>query len=120
MKPQRPSGRQCGPIQEEWELICTKRPTVFISFDLVVATLEVYAKKEIFRNANKVNVSKLFIAIVGCFACLFHFWWENNDSKSWQITPLREKTALGEEHNFWHHYAYETRLFVNGQKQTKR
>lgn len=107
-------------MHEERELICIKRPTVFISFDLVVATLGVYVEKEIFRNASKVNVSKMFIAIVGCFACLFLFWWENNDSKSWKITPLREKMALGEEHNFWYHYGYEMRLFVDGQEQIKR
>lgn len=107
-------------MHEEWELICIKRPTVFISFDLGVATLGVYVEKEIFRNANKVNVSKMFIAIVGCFTCLFLFWWENNASKSWKITPLREKMALGEEHNFWCYYGYEMRLFVDGQTRADK
>lgn len=62
----------------------------------------------------------MFIALVGCFACLFLFWWDNNHSKSWKITPLREKMALGAGHNLGGPCGYEMRLFVDGQEQTKR
>lgn len=66
------SVRQCGP-RKEWELICIETPKVSVSFDLVVAALEVCSKEEIFRNVDKALCVKLFIAqcFFGIFVCLF-------------------------------------------------
>ena len=114
IKPQRPSGRQCGPLSEEREMICIKKPKVFISFDLVFATLGVCAKEETLRDTNTASCVKTIIAIVVFMGR------QDNYSKSWVNTPLREKMALGEAYHFWGHYYHEMRLFVDGQEQTRR
>lgn len=64
LKPQGPHDRQCGPREEEGELICTRRPKVFTSLDVVVATLGIYPNEEIFRNADKALCVKILIAVV--------------------------------------------------------
>ena len=64
IKPQGPHDRQCGPREEEGELICTRGPKVFTSLDVVVATLGIYPNEEIFRNADKALCVKILIAVV--------------------------------------------------------
>ena len=68
-----------------------KKPKVFISLDLVAATLSICSREEIFRNVDKAGCVKMYVIGVVCMCVRGG----NNYSKGWQIIPLREKTVLG-------------------------
>lgn len=69
-----------------------KKPKVFISLDLVAATLSICSREEIFRNVDKAGCVKMYVIGV---VCVWRGERGNNYSKGWQIIPLREKTVLG-------------------------
>lgn len=64
IKAQGPSIRQHGPMEEEWDLIRTKKPSIFIYFDLGFATPGIYFKEEMYENAVNALCIKMFIAVV--------------------------------------------------------
>ena len=64
VKPQGSRDRQWGPEEEEGELLCTKSPKVFLPWDVVVATLDIYPSEEILRNVDKALCAKILIVIV--------------------------------------------------------
>lgn len=51
-------------MEEEWDLIRTKKPSIFIYFDLGFATPGIYFKEEMYENAVNALCIKMFIAVV--------------------------------------------------------